>query len=609
MDNSSFLSNFIATFNFAWHYWSEYRYTIIIVLLLTTAQIILQVFLPILTGDLVNSFSDSTANWTASVWLCGLLVGAKLISYICRTSAVYLWNKPATEVMKEMVTESFDKVQHFSTEWHLDNLAGSVVRNINRGCWALEQFSSMLCMSIYQNTVLSIGLIIILFKQGLFIGILGLLGFVIFFFITKVLSTKYLVYPFQELNQVDTQMNGMLSDAIICSSLVKTFAAEEYESKKLQEIAEDWRIKNQSVWQRMETFSAVQNISFSFMEAGIVGLAIWLWIKGLRTPGDVITILTSFQMIQVQMMAISNDINAIQRTMTDLEEVVNLDKIDNKIVDAPEAIPLKIQEAAISFEQVSFSYKNQTTPFYENLSVKIAGSEKVALIGYSGSGKSTFVKLIQRLYDIDSGKIMIDDQDIKSITKKSLRAAIAVVPQEAILFHRSIAENIAYAKPDATQEEIEQAARQAYAHDFIMALPDGYQTQVGERGTKLSGGERQRITIARAILSNCPILVLDEATSSLDSVSEDLIQKALNNLMTGRTIIIIAHRLSTIQTVDRILVFSQGKIIEQGSQEELLADVNSHYRKIYASQFNGFLQESQVGLSVSNGREIMLDVN
>ena len=207
------------------------------------------------------------------------------------------------------------------------------------------------------------------------------------------------------------------------------------------------------------------------------------------------------------------------------------------------------------------------------------------MVGHSGSGKSTLIKLIQRLYDVQNGEITIDGQNIINLTKKSLRRAIALVPQEPILFHRSIAENISYGKPEATSSEIEAAAKLAYAHDFITNLPNGYNTEVGERGFKLSGGERQRIAIARAILADCPILILDEATSNLDSVSESLIKKALDNLMEGRTTIIIAHRLSTIKAVDRILVFSQGNIVEEGTHEDLVADLDSLYHGLYTIQF------------------------
>ena len=244
----------------------------------------------------------------------------------------------------------------------------------------------------------------------------------------------------------------------------------------------------------------------------------------------------------------------------------------------------------IIFDQINFTYDNQNELIYRNFSIRIEPGEKVALVGHSGSGKSTFVKLLQRLYDVQSGEIYIDAQNIAEVTQSSLRKAIALVPQDPILFHRSLIDNIAYGNDQASEEEIIAAARQAYAHEFIENLPQGYDTLVGERGIKLSGGERQRVAIARAILSDAPVLILDEATSSLDSVSEDYIQRALAELMKGRTTITIAHRLSTIKNVDRILVFNQGKIVEQGTHSALLADQQSHYKKLYDMQVLGLIE-------------------
>jgi ATP-binding cassette subfamily B protein len=233
---------------------------------------------------------------------------------------------------------------------------------------------------------------------------------------------------------------------------------------------------------------------------------------------------------------------------------------------------------------VGFSYANAGKKIYDDLNVTIKPGEKVALVGPSGSGKSTFTKLIQRFYDIQQGAVLIDGQDIAKVTQDSLRKQIALVPQEPILFHRSLSDNIAYGRKDATMDEIIAAAKQAYAHDFIIGLPQGYDTLVGERGVKLSGGERQRIAIARAILADRPILILDEATSSLDSESEHAIQMALQQLMQGRTTLVIAHRLSTIRNVDRILVFENGRIVEQGKHDELLAHANGRYAQLYTLQ-------------------------
>ena len=240
--------------------------------------------------------------------------------------------------------------------------------------------------------------------------------------------------------------------------------------------------------------------------------------------------------------------------------------------------------AQIRFDGVTFRYGGHATPLYSALDVAIPAGQRLGLVGHSGSGKTTFVKLIQRLYDVTGGRISIDGQDIALATQASLRRQIAIVPQEPVLFHRSLAENIAYARPDAAPDEIEAAARLANAHDFIAALPRGYRTLVGERGVKLSGGERQRVALARAFLADAPILILDEATSSLDSESEALIQQAIERLMTGRTAIIIAHRLSTVRGLDRILVFDQGRIVEDGTHAALLARDGGHYRRLFERQ-------------------------
>ena len=281
---------------------------------------------------------------------------------------------------------------------------------------------------------------------------------------------------------------------------------------------------------------------------------------------------------------IGEQMSNLQRAMSEMEDIVWFWKTGIAVVDKPDAGTFTPGAGEIVFDKVSFTYKGQREPLYNDFSLRIAPGEKVALVGHSGSGKSTFVKLVQRLYDINSGEIRIDGQNIADVTQSSLRAGLALVPQEPILFHRSLAENIAYGKPGASFEEIKEAARRAYAHDFISALPQAYDTLVGERGVKLSGGERQRVAIARAILADAKILILDEATSALDSISEHEIQKALTHLMEGRTTITIAHRLATIKAVDRILVFESGRIVEQGTHAGLIRQDGSYYKKLFDMQ-------------------------
>jgi ATP-binding cassette subfamily B protein len=302
----------------------------------------------------------------------------------------------------------------------------------------------------------------------------------------------------------------------------------------------------------------------------------------------VATVLTAYFIVLGYLRDIGYHIANLQRGINEMEELVTLHDQPLGVVDAGDAGPIHIQGGAITFDRVGFHYGPHLAPLFEDFSLDIAAGERVGLVGHSGSGKTTFVKLVQRLHDVTAGRIMIDGQDIAAAAQASLRAQIAIVAQEPILFHRS---NIAYARPSASQAEIEQAAWLANAHDFIARLPRGYGTLVGERGVKLSGGERQRVAIARAFLADAPILILDEATASLDSESEALIQEAMERLMTGRTVIVIAHRLSTVRALDRILVFERGRVIEEGTHAGLVARRDGVYRRLFERQAMGLLPE------------------
>ncbi|MEA2918679.1 MAG: ATP-binding cassette, subfamily bacterial, partial [Bradyrhizobium sp.] len=288
-------------------------------------------------------------------------------------------------------------------------------------------------------------------------------------------------------------------------------------------------------------------------------------------------------------------LNNLQRSVNDMEELVAIHDEAIGIVDARDAAPIPIEGGRIVFEGVTFHYGGHREPLYDGLSVDISAGERVGLVGRSGSGKTTFIKLVQRLYDVSGGRILIDNQDIADATQQSLRSQIAIVQQDPILFHRSLAENIAYGRPGASMAAIEQAARLANAHEFILRLPKGYGTLVGERGVKLSGGERQRVALARAFLADAPVLILDEATSSLDSESEALIQQAMERLMKGRTSIVIAHRLSTVRSLDRILVFDRGRIVEQGTHAALAKRPGGIYRGLFERQVLEFDRSSAAG--------------
>jgi len=320
------------------------------------------------------------------------------------------------------------------------------------------------------------------------------------------------------------------------------------------------------------------------LRGAILAVGLLLWQQGVASAGDIAFVLTSFFVLQAYLQDVGMHIRNLQRSVNDMEELVEMDGQPFGIADRTGSTPIQIGKGAIAFDNVTFRYGGHATPLYKDFSVDIASGEKIGLVGHSGSGKTTFVKLIQRLHDINGGQILIDGQDIAAHTQTSLRSQIAIVQQEPILFHRTLADNIAYARPQASRAEVIEAAKMANAHDFIVTLPKGYETLVGERGVKLSGGERQRVAIARAFLADSPILILDEATSSLDSESELLIQQAIERLMTGRTTLVIAHRLSTVRALDRILVFDKGKIVEEGDHMALIRREGGIYRRLFEKQ-------------------------
>ena len=316
----------------------------------------------------------------------------------------------------------------------------------------------------------------------------------------------------------------------------------------------------------------------------VTGTALWLWGQGRASAGDMAYVVTSYLVLNGYLRDIGQYVHQLQRSVNEMEELVALHDEPLGVADRAGAQPIRVTRGAIRFADVTFRYAGQDRPLYEHLSVDIPAGQRVGLVGPSGSGKTSFVKLIQRLYDVDAGTITIDGQDVARATQRSLRQQVAIVPQEPVLFHRTLAENIGYGRPGATAAQVEEAARLANAHDFIMRLPRGYRTLVGERGVKLSGGERQRVAIARAFLADAPILILDEATSSLDSESEAAIQQAMERLMIGRTAIVIAHRLSTVRALDRILVFANGRIVEDGTHDALLTLGGGHYRRLFEHQ-------------------------
>jgi len=443
------------------------------------------------------------------------------------------------------------------------------VRKITRGMWALDLMHDTLLLALLPSLTVLAGSMIVLGLRWPIMGLVIGLSSLAYIVMTGLLATRYVAPAARLANDWDTRMGGTLADALSCNPVVKAFGAETREDARLTRVVGKWQSRTRRVWQRGTNSGTVQFIALLGIRVAIIGTAIWLWWNNRATPGDLAYVLTTYFVIHGYLRDVGMHINNLRRSVNDMEELVAITAEKIGVLDRPGADEIRITRGEVEFDRVTFHYAGHRTPLYSDLSLIIRPGERVGLVGPSGSGKTTLVKLIQRLYDVNGGEIRIDGQNIADVRQASLRSQIAIVQQEPILFHRTLAENIAYAKPGASMEEIEHAARLANAHDFITSLPKGYATLVGERGVKLSGGERQRVAIARAFLADAPILILDEATSALDSELEVQIQQAMERLMVGRTSIVIAHRLSTVRSLDRILVFEKGRIVEEGNHDSL----------------------------------------
>lgn len=577
-------------FKFSWSYWKRQKTLGFWALFFFTLSTLVDVVFPTYIGRLVDYFSgDFQVNQLEAKNTIIAILVLSFVFFAARWTAFQFYNRFETKLMRDILIDAMEKVQRFSTNWHSNNFAGATVRKITRARSAFEMFEDSFILGIWPAVIILFGisgmLILAMPWVGLFVFTIASLYVCFSVYITL----KYLTPRYTASATADTKVGAVAADIVTCNPTVKAFGSETREDAVFLGISEEWRQKTLRAYLSANTVDFIRSFITFAMLAGMLSLTFWYWQEGLASAGDITMVVTSFFMVNGYLREIGRFVENIQKSISDMEDVVYFWKTDIAVKDKLNAKIYERGKGDIVFDDITFGYKNQGDPLYTDFSIHIRPGEKVALVGHSGSGKSTFVKLLQRLHDVQDGEIRVDGQNIADVTQSSLRQAIALVPQDPILFHRTLANNIAYAKPDASHDDIIAAAKKAYAHDFIEGLPQGYDTLVGERGIKLSGGERQRVAIARAILSDAPILILDEATSSLDSISEHYIQKALKELMKGRTTITIAHRLSTIKDVDRILVFDQGHVVEQGTHAELLKNNESHYKKLYEMQVLGFI--------------------
>ncbi|AUA57367.1 Putative multidrug export ATP-binding/permease protein SAV1866 [Achromobacter spanius] len=573
---------------FTFKHWALQPLRTLVIVLLALLSAVADILTPMYAGRLVDAVASGSSGdalaWDAAITAFWLLVALGVGGTLLRQAVFQNIITFTLKMMNGIVSNAFYRVQRFSTDWHANSFAGSTVRKITRGMWAVDILNDTLLIALLPSVVMLVGATALLGAHWPLMGLVVGLGSVLYIAVTAALSLGYVAPAARLGNAWDTRMGGALADAVSCNAVVKAFGAEAREEARLDRVVNKWRHRTRRTWVRATLNGGIQGAMLVAMQAAILGASLLLWSRNQATVGDITFTLTMFFMLQGYLRDVGMHIRNLQRSVNDMEELVAMGRQPLGVADRPGARAINIREGEIRFEDVTFRYGAHNTALYQNFSARIAPGERVGLVGHSGSGKTTFIKLIQRLYDVNDGRITIDGQDIAQVKQASLRSQIAIVQQDPVLFHRTLAENIAYARPGATQAEIEQAARLASAHDFIMTLPKGYDTLVGERGIKLSGGERQRVAIARAFLADSPILILDEATSSLDSESEVLIQQAMDRLMVGRTTLVVAHRLSTVRALDRLLVMDRGRIIEEGSHDQLIRLKGGLYRRLFERQ-------------------------
>lgn len=558
-------------------------------ILFLTASLI-NIFVPLYYKDFFDAISKSTSSDATApilVHIVTLIFLLHFVNWIIFRIAMYSFNLMETSVMAKLKQNSFDYMIEHSHTFFANNFSGSLVQKVGRFSRAFESLADSLAFNLIPLLITVVGSIWIISFIAPVVSAIIIIWVIIVSAFSISFSTWKLKYD-RASAEADSKTTGYLSDSITNNNAISFFTGHEYESKGFREVSNDQAKKTLFSWRLAELVDGVQVLLIVLVEFFVFFYAIKYWQRGLITVGTFVLAQTYIIGLSQQLWGLNKIIRSIYQSLADSKEMVDILLTKHEIEDIKGAKKLVVTKGEITFDNVNFGFDGDNKVL-SNLNITIKPGEKVALVGHSGAGKTTFVRLLMRLYDITGGTITIDGQDISKVTQNSLRENISFVPQDPVLFHRTLMENIRYGCRNVTDEEVKEASRLAHCDEFIEHLPLKYETFVGERGIKLSGGERQRIAIARAILKKAPILIFDEATSSLDSYSESLIQDALKNLMSGCTTIVIAHRLSTVKTMDRIISMSDGMIVEDGTHDELSNKESGLYKKLWDLQMSGFM--------------------
>lgn len=579
------------TFQYYWGAMKNHKTSGLILTAVVVLGSVLDTIIPILSKIFFNILFDGGIKEEIIKSLIGVLVlmgVLKLGRWLLWRVASFSMNFFESRTMVDLSRQGFDYLQKHSFSYFSNNFPGSIVKKHKSFINTFEFLTDQLFFEIIPGVVSMVVMIFVLGQINVFLG-WGMLGWMVLFLLINWLFVKYkLKYDLQR-SEAETATSGLLADTVSNNFNIKLFNGYIYESEAYGNLSEVLHKIRKFTWDMGAVFYGAQSFLMLVFEILIYYLAVRWWQKDLLTVGDFVLIQSYLFSAVMMVWDFGRIMTRIYERLAEAEEMTEILSLPHGVIDNPKAKKLEIKSGGIRFENVGFRYE-EGEKVIKDFNLEVKPGETVALVGLSGSGKSTLAKLLLRLYDVDEGRILVDGQNIAKVTQESLRENISLVPQDPILFHRSLMENIRYGRFEASDEEVIESAKLAYCDGFISKLKDGYQSMVGDRGIKLSGGERQRIAIARAILKNSPILVLDEATSSLDSESEKYIQKSLDNLMRGKTVVVIAHRLSTIKKADRIVVISDKKIVEDGNHNQLIKAKGGIYRKLWKIQVGGFIK-------------------
>lgn len=585
---------FRTIFKYFWLQIRKYKWSFFSVYIIWALAIIISdIILPLIYRKMIDIISNTELVLKTTIGpdiiKVLILVGIALMSYnILFRLGDFLFSYSSTNISRELNDDSFNRLHNHSYNFFINTFAGSLVTEIKRYTRAFHEMYFISTIRFWFFFVQVIGVLIALTLTHKILGGFFFLWIIIYLSITIWINIRKRSLDLASATQ-DSKLTGSLADAITNVLNIKIFGSLKQEKLLYASVNKDRQQAHLKEWNYSNRMFIFQGLSLALLEFVALFIALKLWIANIISTGTVVLIQLYINVIWHSLWSIGHAIMDWNRGIADASKLIEIFETPIEIKDPLQYQKVLINKGMIVINNINFQYGEGKVNIFENFSLTIPAGQRVGLVGHSGAGKSTITKLLLRFADVQAGTITVDGQDITKIRQDDLRSRIAYVPQDPILFHRSLRENIAYGKPKATKQEIITAAKKAHAHEFISVLPQGYDTLVGERGVKLSGGERQRVAIARAMLKDAPILMLDEATSSLDAISEKYIQDAFEELSQGRTTIVIAHRLSTIQKLDRIIVLESGKVAEEGTHQELIVK-QGIYHNFWQHQTDGFIE-------------------